>query len=53
MNQADEHVKHAEYTEHDDAQSSEGDPHVDFTTLAVNYNQYDWNKLQYTSLVLW
>jgi hypothetical protein len=36
-----EHVEHEEYTEQDDDQSSEGDPQVDFTALAIDYNTID------------
>jgi len=36
-----EHVEHEERNEQDDNQSSEGDPHVDFATLAVSYSTID------------
>ena len=36
-----EHVEHEEYSEKDDNVSSEGDPQVDFSTLAVSYSTID------------
>jgi hypothetical protein len=45
VNQVDEHdselVEHEEYTEQEDDPISDGDPHVDFATLAVNYHTID------------
>ena len=39
-----EHVAHEERNEKDDDQSSEGDPHVDFATLAVSYSTIDTRR---------
>ena len=36
-----EHVEHEEHDDQDDAKSSEGDPQVDFATLAINYSTID------------
>ena len=36
-----ENVEHEEYTEQDDDQVSDDDPHVDFATFAVNYHTID------------
>ena len=39
-----EHVEHEEYSEKDDNLSSEGDPQVDFSTLAVSHNTIDTRR---------
>jgi hypothetical protein len=45
-----EHTDHEEYTEQEDDKSSDKDPHVDFTALAINYHTIDTqHNTNYTS----
>ena len=37
-------MEHEEYSEKDDNMSSEGDPQVDFSTLAVSYGTIDTRR---------
>jgi len=44
-----EHTDHEEYTEQEDDKSSDKDPHVDFTALAINYHIIDTQHNTYYS----
>ena len=45
-----DHTDHEEYTEQEDDKHSDEDPHVDFTTLAINYHTIDTqHNTNYTS----